>query len=504
MKINLFYLQQRWMVFASILGTAMTVMAEERITFTDQIAPIIHSKCAQCHRPGEAAPFTLMTYDQVKKRSRMILSVVEDRYMPPWHPVPGHGTFRDNRRLSDQEIELIRQWVENGSPQGDPASMPPLPEFTEGWQLGEPDLVVEMKAGFEVPADGPDIYRTFVIPLELEEDKWIKAIELRPEARPVVHHVLYFLNDDGAARAKDGADGKPGFRGMRVQVSGRLGGYVPGVTVTRLPGDLAYALPQGSDLMLQTHFHPTGKVETERFTVGLYFADQAPKKELVTIQVPPFFGRGEGIDIPAGEKNYQVEDSFTIPVEVDAHIVGGHAHYLCEEMRMTAALPDGSSIPLLYIDDWDLNWQDQYTYQEPVRLPAGTVVKTELRYDNSEDNYDNPSYPPVRVKWGQESTDEMGSITLKVTAVDKSNEFALTQALQGYQLAGMINKKLLKSMPIMLALADRNGDGSLQASEMPQRLKTPLLKGYDANRNGMLDADEMEAIQEWLKSIGNT
>jgi len=491
---------------SSLCHLSPVATAEEPVTFTEHIAPIIHQRCTQCHRPDEAAPFTLISYKQVRKHSRTIHEVLNDRYMPPWHPVPDHGDFQYERRLSDKELVLYNTWMDTGRLEGDPARMPKAPEFPEGWQLGEPDLIVEMTRSIDVPADGPDIYRSFVLPLNLDEDKWVKAVELRPQARNVVHHVLFFLDDSGTARELDGKDGKPGFKGMGFRISGRLGGYVPGNTGRKLPGDMALPLPKGSDLVLQTHFHPVGKAETERFKVGFYFTDKAPSKTLVGIQVPPGFGRGMKINIPPGEKNYRVEDSFTLPIDVDAHIVGGHAHYICSEMKMTAQLPDGSLEQLLYIDDWDLNWQDRYTYKTPVRLPAGTVIKTVLVYDNSEDNPDNPTIPPVRVKWGRESTDEMGSITLQVTAVNEWERFQLTTAaLRGSsRLASAALQKLRNSLPddlpATVKLLDRNGDGTLQATEIPKKMKR-LLDKLDRNKNGALDPPELKALYDWADAL---
>jgi hypothetical protein len=487
---------------------ALPLQAKETVTFSGEIAPIIHQRCTQCHRAGEAAPFALIDYDDVKKRSKTIQRVVNDRYMPPWHPVPGHGEFLGERRLSDDEVALFNQWIDAGKPEGDPENTPPPPQFPEGWQLGDPDMVLTMPGSFDVPSDGPDLYRNFVLPLDLPEDKWIKAIELRPEARPVVHHVLFFLDDSGTARQLDGKDGKTGFKGMGFRISGRLGGYVPGAAPAILPGDLAYPLPKGSDLVLQTHFHPVGKAESEQFTVGLFFADMPPSQTLIPLQVPPAFGRGMKIDIAPGENNYRVQDSFTVPIDALAHTIGGHAHYLCKEMKMTATFPDGTSRSLLYIDDWDLNWQDRYTFKEPVSLPAGTVLKTELVYDNSEENPDNPTIPPVRVKWGRESTDEMGSVTVMVTALHEPELAKLQHAnrvdqakLAGDVLGQVIGAALLNNLPQVVKRIDANADGKLQESEIPPRVRPRLLDRLDLDKNRELNASELQILYDWAKAV---
>lgn len=499
----------------SLLGvfTALPFLplaASPEVTFSDHIAPFVHENCTSCHRPGEAAPFSLISYNDVRKRSKTIQRVLEQRYMPPWHPVPGHGEFAGERRLPEEEIARFNAWVEAGKPEGDPSRTPAPPKFPEGWQLGEPDLVVRMDRSYEVPADGADIYRNFVVPLDLDEDKWVKAVELRPAARSVVHHVLFFLDDSGTARTLDGKDGKAGFKGMGFRVSGSLGGYVPGSTSGPLPQDLALPLRKGSDLVLATHFHPSGKSETEQLTVGLFFADKAPSKTLVGVQVPPGFGRGMGIDIPPGENNYRVVDSFTLPVDVEAIAVNGHAHYVCREMKMTAALPDGEVKPLLFIDDWDLNWQSRYNFKEPVSLPAGTVLTTELIYDNSEGNPDNPFSPPRRVKWGRESTDEMGSITLQVTAADESQSKLLLAATRfdqsrvgGNAVANGI-AKLLDNLPALVKQGDANRDGRLQESEAPQRLRDRLFDNWDADKNGELDEAELKALYQLIDALRKT
>ncbi len=478
------------------------------VTYHRDIAPIVYANCTGCHRPGESGPFPLTNFEEVSRRAKTIRLVVNDRYMPPWHASPEGAEFLEVRRLEDTEIAAIDRWVAAGKPEGDPSDAPPFPSFTEGWQLGEPDLVLTMEDAYPVPAEGRDIYRNFVLPLNLPEDKWIKAIELRPSARSVVHHSLYFLDDSGSARKLDGKDGKPGFAGMSFRMSGNLGGYVPGVSPRKLPGDLAMALPRGSDLVLSTHFHPSGKAEEERTTVGLYFADAPPTKKLESVQVPPAFGRGAGIDIPAGKKDYLDEDTFTLPVDVAAHFVSGHAHYLCETMRMTATLPDGAVQLLLEIPDWDLDWQDTYYFAEPVILPAGTVLKTTITYDNSSDNPDNPHNPPVRVKWGRESTDEMGSITLSGVALDLADaaKLKLSNKANRNRVFSQLGRELrergvLERLPAIVKSLDADGDGRLQESELPQRMRGALLLRLDENGDKALDAAEIEALEAWLKTL---
>ncbi len=407
--------------------------ARHPVTFAEQIAPIIFTQCASCHHPGEAAPFSLTSYQDVKKRGALIAAVTKSRYMPPWHAAPGFGEFAGERRLTDQQIALIGEWVKEGAPQGDPSQTPALPHFVEGWHLGKPDLIVTMPKGFPIPASGPDIYRNFVVPLNLTEDKWVRAVEFHPGTRSVVHHTLFTYDASGTLRKGDGADGKPGFSGMdggRSSNSGSLGGWAVGATPVPLADGLAYALPKGSDLVLQEHFHLTGKAETEQSTVGIYFASKAPERRLMGIQVPSIFGLGAHLDIPPGEKAYTIRGSFVVPVDVKAWSIGAHAHYLGKDMKAVATKPDRTKVPLLWIRDWDFAWQDRYPYKEPFVLPKGTRIDVTLIYDNSADNPHQPSNPPKRVWWGEGSFDEMGSMTLQVTAVRKEDQVALRDAIR--------------------------------------------------------------------------
>ncbi|MBP6603499.1 MAG: hypothetical protein KA250_16910 [Verrucomicrobiales bacterium] len=486
----------------------LSVAEETTATFHRDIAPIIYTNCTTCHREGESAPFPLTNFAEVSRKAKTISRVVNDREMPPWHANVEATKFLDVRRLDDKQIALIDHWIAAGKPEGNLADSPPLPEFTPGWQLGKPDLIVTMAEAYEVPAEGPDIYRNFVLPLDLPEDKWVKAIELRPSARTVMHHSLYFLDSTGKARELDGKDGKPGFNGMSFQKNGSLGGYVPGVSARKLPGDLARPLPKGSDLILSSHFHPSGKAQREKTTVGIYLADKAPARKLEELQVPPGFGRSAGIDIPAGEANYKIEDSYKLPVDVEAVCVSGHAHYICSTMKMTATLPDETEQVLLDIPDWDLDWQDTYFFAEPIVLPAGTVVKSVITYDNSLKNPDNPFNPPKRVKWGRESTDEMGSITLIGVALDADDDRRLNLSSKAQKLKvlsqlgnELVETGVLERLPTILKSLDVNGDGSLQESELPARMRSTLLQHLDKDGDNALNPTELESLKDWLTRL---
>lgn len=513
-----------------ISGPAL--MSAETTTYAKHVAPILHAKCAGCHRPGQSGPFSLLSYEDAVRHSQTIQAVIASGYMPPWKPIHTGLDFANNRQLSKLETETIQAWIAQECPSGDLAQAPALPQFSDGWSLGTPDLVLKMEQPFTVPADGPDIYRSFVFPVNLPTDRWVKAIELRPTARNAVHHALFFVDDSGQTKNHRERDGQPGIRGMNFLRGGGgdmlqrgadrltrgLGGYVPGAVPNKLPGDLARLLPKGSDIIMQTHFHPTGKREVEQAELALYFTDVVPSHQLVPVQLPPMFGIGAGIDVPAGEANYVVRDKYVLPIDVRGVEIGGHAHYICRRMLMTARLPGGQKLDLLRIDDWDLDWQDQYVFDQHVELPKGTELEVELVYDNSANNPENPFSPPKRIAWGRESTDEMGSMTLLVIAADESQRGLLEadivertrESIRGRIRNQMSGLSILSGGALgnggsggLLKLLDRNRDGLLQAAEIPERFRERLLEFADRDNNDQLDAQELEnsrqGIERFLK-----
>jgi mono/diheme cytochrome c family protein len=409
------------------LSTLPTLFAQP-VTFNRQIAPIIYNNCSSCHRPGEAAPFALLSYQDVLRKGQIIAAATSSRLMPPWKADPASYAYRDERRLKDSDIALIQQWVKAGMPEGD-GPAPASPKFASGWQLGEPDLVVEMPAGYHVPADGPDIYRNIAIPLGLTEDKWITAIDMKPSARAVVHHVLYFGDPTGNAHDRPQEGEQPGFSGMRAGGGATvpLGGWAIGAQPHFYPEGLALNVPKGTDLIIQYHFHPTGKPETEKSVVGFYFAKQAPERKLTAIQLPPTYSLFAGLAIAPGEKDYAVRDSYVLPMDLDAVGVGAHAHYLGKKLKLTATLPNGEVKTLLQISDWDFAWQDRYFFKDFVALPKGTRLDGEVHWDNSASNPHNPSSPPIAITWGEQSKDEMGSVSL-IAVPHAASDYAALQA----------------------------------------------------------------------------
>jgi hypothetical protein len=399
-----------FLLMAAPLGAGAA--ENHKVTFNQQIAPIIYRNCSECHRPDEAAPFSLLNYKDVSKKGATIAKVIGSHVMPPWKADPASFPYRGERRLTDAEIKLVQAWVKDGMPEG-PGQAPEPPKFASGWRLGEPDLIVEMPAGYHIPAEGPDIYRNIAVPLGLKEDQWLAAIDLRPTARTAVHHLLYFADPKGLVHQRPSTDGQPGFNGMRAGgASVSLGGWAVGGQPQFFPEGLALKVPKGSDLVVQYHFHPTGKAEVEKSVIGLYFAKKAPTRTLTRVQMPPDYSLFSGLDIPAGQKDFVIRDSYTLPVGIDAVGIGAHAHYIATKMKMTATLPDGAVKTLLTIGDWDFAWQDRYYFKEFVSLPKGTKLDVEIHWDNSTDNTRNPSRPPIAVSWGEQTRDEMGSVSL--------------------------------------------------------------------------------------------
>lgn len=386
--------------------------ASAPVTYSRDIAPIIQARCLNCHREGQVAPFALADYDQTAKRAGQIVRVTQDRIMPPWIPSPGHDKFVAERWLTDRELALLKTWAETGRAKGDEADLPPVPKFAEGWQLGQPDLIVKLAEPFTVPADGPDLLQNFVIPVRIPEDKLVAAVEFHPGNKRVVHHAVLFLDASGAARQLDRATPEPGyanFGGPGFLPSGALGGWSVGNTPRPLPNGMGRYLKQGSDLVVQMHYHPTGKEEVDQSEIGLYFVNKPVAESLKESAklVGSIWLANYEMDIPAGERDYRRAASYTLPKEVVLVGVVPHMHLLGKSMRVTATLPDQSLKTLIDIRNWNYNWQDEYYYERPFKLPAGTRLDVEASFDNSADNPSNPGSPPKRVTWGDGTTDEM-------------------------------------------------------------------------------------------------
>jgi mono/diheme cytochrome c family protein len=398
-----------WFGLAS--GTTATAAepaprAKGNVTFNKDIAPLVFQKCAGCHRPGEVAPFSLLGYRDLSKRAALIQSVVEERAMPPWKAEPGAGHFTNERRLTDEQIATIGQWIKDGLPEGNPADLPPAPRFTAGWQLGEPDRVVTMPEPYQVAADGADDYRCFVIPLQLPAGKYLKSVEFRPGNRKVVHHAVLTMLPHKAAQAKlaegDGKSFGSGLAPPGQLLPGQLAFWTPGMEPRALPQGFAVEWPKDVDLVLQLHLHPSGKPETEQSTIGLHFTDEKPRDRL-----KPWILNNENIQIEPGDAHHVVRETRRLPVDATLYGIFPHMHLIGKTVQVTAKLPDGTNLPLISIGDWNFQWQLYYEYATPIPLPAGTRVEAVFTYDNSDQNPANPSRPPKRVTYGEQTTNEM-------------------------------------------------------------------------------------------------
>jgi tetratricopeptide repeat protein len=397
------------------------------VTFNKDIAPVILHNCAPCHRPGQSAPFTLLSYEEVRKKSALIAEVIEKRYMPPWLPEHGYGDFTGERRLTEDQIGVIKQWVAEGTAEGRTTDLPPAPKWPEGWELGEPDLVVALPSAYTLPPDGKDVYRNFLVPIPNTGRRYVRAVEFHPGNNKVVHHAFIEIDDTRQSRHLADSVSPPAFDGMSLPESvqmpgGQMLGWQPGKPPYVSPDGLSWVLEPNSDLVLQLHMQPSGKPETVQSAVGLYFTEKPPTNTPFRINLLRYT-----IDIPPGAKDYAIENKYVLPVDVHLLRILPHTHYLGKELQGYAILPDGIKKWLLLIRNWDFNWQGDYRYNEPVFLPKGTTLAMHFTYDNSADNPNNPNQPPKRVRYGLQTTDEMGELWFQVLARDGADREKLSR-----------------------------------------------------------------------------
>ncbi|HVS63096.1 MAG TPA: tetratricopeptide repeat protein, partial [Thermoanaerobaculia bacterium] len=399
-------------------------------TWALDIAPILYRHCAVCHRPGSVGPFSLLAYEDARLRARLVAEMVEQGRMPPFLPDRDFGRFQNARGLEPEEIEAVVAWAGAGAPAGDLAHAPAPPVFADGFELGEADLVVEMPEAFELPAEGADVYRNFLVRLPVAPGTRIRALELDPGNRRVVHHAAVLADTTGSARRLESRDSAPGYEEMvgGSAPGGHFVGWTPGRGAIVLEEDMPWTIEEGTDLVLQLHLLPSGRPEAVRARVGLWFTDRLPERSPTMLHL-----LATTLDIPAGESRYAAHDELVLPVDVVAYSVYPHAHYLGRRIEAWAELPEGSIQPLLRISDWDFDWQDEYRYAEPVALPAGSRLRLELAYDNSGANPRNPSAPPRRVLWGPSSHDEMGDLWLKVVALRPGERAELEETLRRHE-----------------------------------------------------------------------
>lgn len=424
-----------WLVSSGLWTTRILPAADssplpERPTFNKHIAPIVFAHCSSCHRPGEVAPFSLLSYTDASKRAKQLAQVTASHFMPPWKSVEGHGRFLGERRLTKEQVELIGLWATRGVPEGDPADLPPTPRFSDDWHLGPPDIVVTMPESFTVPADGPDVYRNFALQLEIPPGKYLKALEYRPGNRRVVHHALFAADPSDKSRQDDAADPAPGFAGS-LNIPGRLfpgsmSAWAPGREARPLPAGISMPWNNKHTLILQLHLHPSGKEETEQSRVGFYLTDEAPRRSMVDVMM-----LDRNIDIPPGEAVFRTRDEFSVPVDTEVLALFPHMHMLGRDFKITAYPPAGEAFPLIWINDWDFNWQSLYQCDPAVRLPAGTKVVLEGLHDNSAANPRNPNHPPARVTFGEQTSNEMTAALIQLVPASEGEVAKLIDANKG-------------------------------------------------------------------------
>ena len=390
--------------------------AAKQVTFNRDIAPIIFHYCAPCHHPGEAGPFPLLTYRDARARARQIAALTSTRFMPPWLPEPQALHFADELRLSDEQIALIQKWLQQGAVEGAAADLAPAPQFTAGWQMGRPDKIIQAEKPYTLPASGSDMYWNFIFRAPVDGTRWVKAIEIRPGDKRVVHHANVLVDREQSSRRQEKEPGI-GFPGMELKIESETFDpdshfffWKPGTVLKPEPEGMALRLDKNTDLVLNIHLQPSGKPEKIQPSLGLYFTDKPATLFPLLLQME----NDQQLDIPPGEKHFVVTDQFTLPVDVELLAIYPHAHYLGKDLQALAALPDGSRKTLVHIPQWNLNWQAVYRYQEPVPLPKGTTITMRFLYDNSSDNIANPSDPPRRVLAGNRSSDEMAHLWLQV------------------------------------------------------------------------------------------
>jgi Flp pilus assembly protein TadD/mono/diheme cytochrome c family protein len=406
-----------------IAGLRIGVRASEApVTFNRQIAPILYKNCTTCHHPGGGGPFSLLTYEDARRRGSQIAQVTESRFMPPWLPEHGYGDFVDERRLSAEEIALIQKWVSTGMAHGDNSDAPPVPHYDDTWTLGKPDLILTVERSATLPASGSDIFLNFVLPYPLDQTHYIRAMEIRPGTPQVVHHANVLIDRTASWRRSHPDNWHDGVPGMELMVDAgntfdpdsHFLFWKPDTPALIEPPGMPWRLDPGNDLILNMHLKPSGKPETVAAQIGLYFTATPPTKQPMLLQLE----HDSALDIPAGKSDFVVNDELKLPVDVGILGIYPHAHYLGKDLQGYAILPNGQKKWLIWIRNWDIDRQSVYRYREPVFLPKGTTIHMRYTYDNSRENVRNPNDPPIRVRAGNRSVDEMGHLWLQVLPVN--------------------------------------------------------------------------------------
>ena len=385
----------------ALLGVRARGVADAEVTFAKDVAPILYEKCAECHRPGEIASMSLLTYKDARPWARSIKDKVANRVMPPWLADPAYGHFSNDRRLSQKQIDTIVAWVDAGAPEGNQKDLPPLPRFTEGWTIGEPDAVVSLPEEIPVPAEGTIPYMYITVPTHFAEDKWVQAAEIRAGNRSVVHHVIVFVQEpDGKTDAAVDSSAK-GKTQAREGHGYKLVGFAPGEQPKTFPDGMAKLVKAGSNFIFQLHYTTNGQAAKDKSYVGLIFAKQPVRKNVETGTAT-----NAKFVIPAGDSSYEVKSSWTAKEDVRILDLMPHMHFRGKDFTYTAVYPDGTSEVVLKVPHYDFNWQLVYNLNKPILLPKGSRLDCVAHFDNSASNKYNPD-PTKEVRWGDQTWEEM-------------------------------------------------------------------------------------------------
>ena len=397
--------------------------AAETPTFTKDVAPIFYKNCSNCHRPGQIAPMTLLTFQDARPWAKSIREQVSLGLMPPWHADPAHGEFLNDRRLNAAERNTIVKWVNAGAPEGNPADLPPQPTYAQGWLLGEPDVVLGMNEDYAVPASGTVEYKYFEVPTAFTEDKYIQSIEIRAGNPAVLHHVIVFARapqpeprapvfkfaDGMAVPKEDDTQPSTNDRPAPKRLGATIGGFAPGQVARVYQPGTAIRVAAGSVLVFQIHYTANGTATTDRTVVGLKLAKEKPKDEVrLSALINGAF------TIPAGADNHRVDAEATLLQDVTVWSMLPHTHLRGRRWEYQATYPDGRTETILSVPKYDFNWQTDYVFKEPLKLPKGTKIHATAWYDNSTSNPSNPD-PAVNVKWGDQTWEEMMFTALDYT-----------------------------------------------------------------------------------------
>ena len=508
-------------IFALAFVFGFLFQAEaQTVTFSEHIAPIIYNNCTTCHRNGEVGPFPLTNYTEVAAWANMIQYVTEIGYMPPWKPNPEFQRYQKEKFLTAEEKQLISDWVNNGTPQGNPALEPELPVFPDGSQVGVPDLVVSYAESYVHPGTNQDIYRYFVIPTGLTEDKNIKSLEFRPGNSRIVHHALIWEDTTGQAAALDASTPEYGYSGNEgggIDLNQTtLPGYVPGASPVVYSNGITQKLHAGSDLKLQLHYAPSPIEEIDSSSINIFFEEEQANRILlnyVMVPLPGVLTNGPFI-IPANETK-EFHGTFTVPFQASLFSIAPHSHLLGTHWRAFIVKPDGDTIPLIDIPEWDFNWQGDYQFRQLIVVPAGSVIHAYAGYDNTVNNPFNPNNPPQMISWGEGTGDEMFFLPITYLLYQPGDENIVFEededplaAFNEYKIkdklypvfpspsADMTTVGFTLETPGKVTLRIFNLSGQLIRNTIDNRMYLP---GYHTNKINLSDIESGTYLVEFTK-----